>query len=116
MILIRTDDGLPAATSDGSVPSATVNVSSWSSGSCAVAMVPVLLVAPAAIVMLASVPWSAGSAVPSVIVSGIVTAPASAWDSLAVTVTLDPSATGFGEADRVTAGSAACACRVMVTV
>ena len=67
-IRISTEPGVPAATDDGSAPSATVKVSSSSSGSWFVAMVPVPLVAPAAITMLASVPWSAGSAVPSVIV------------------------------------------------
>ena len=106
---MRTDDGLPATTLDGSVPSATVNVSSTSSASWFVLIVPVPLVAPEVIAMLVSVPWSSGSAELSVIVSGIVTALDSAPDSVAVTVTLDPSATGFGDADSRTSGTAAAA-------
>ena len=41
---------------------------------------------------------------PSVSVSGIVTSAVSAFDSLAVTVTEDPSGTGFGAADSRTVG------------
>ena len=79
-------------------------------------IVPVPLVAPELIVMLVSVPWSVGSAELSVIVTGIVTLLVSALDSAAVTVTLDPSVTGFGEAESETVGVAAAASRVMVTV
>jgi len=101
-IVTSTDDGLPAITSGGSVPSATVNVSSSSSSSCDVVTVPVPVVCPPVTVMLASEPWSPASAVPRVNVSGIVTLRDSAEDSFAVTVTDVPSSTGFGEADRLT--------------
>ena len=82
-----------------------MNVSSRVSASWFVVIVPLPLVAPEAIAMLVSVPWSSGSAVPSVIVSGIVTMLDSARDSRAVTVTSSPSGTGLGAADRVTAGA-----------
>ena len=88
-IMMRTDDGLPAVTSDGSAPSATVNVSSSVSASWFVVIVPVPLVAPEPIAMLVSVPWSSGSAELPVIVTGIVTLLDSAPDSVAVTVTLE---------------------------
>ena len=55
-IVTVTDDGLPAVTEAGRLPSATVNVSSSVSASCAVVTVPVLLVEPLLIVMLVSVP------------------------------------------------------------
>jgi len=42
--------------------------------------------------------------VPAVSTSGTVTPPDSASDSRAVTVTGPPSSTGFGAADRLTAG------------
>ena len=86
------------------MPSATVNVSWSSSASCAVVIVPVPVVDPPLTVMLANEPWSSASAVPAVNVSGIVTLPDSASDSVAVTVTGLPSVTGFGEADRLTVG------------
>ena len=95
---------MPAVTGDGSVPSATVNVSSSSSGSWFVAIVPVPLVAPDAIVMFASVPRSPVSAEPSVKRSGTVTLLDSDRDSRAVTVTEEPSATGFGAAESETVG------------
>ena len=50
------------------------------------------------------------------IVTGIMTLPASDADSVAVTVTLDPSATGFGDADSRTAGRVCAVRRVTVTV
>ena len=105
-IVIRTELGGARrhARRQGCSPSATVNVSSASSASCAVVMVPVPVVAPEAMVMLVSVPWSVGSAESSVSVTGITTWLDSARDSLAVTVTLEPSLTGFGEADSDTAG------------
>ena len=106
-IVISTDDGVPAVTVFGRVPSATVKVSSCSSASCAVVIVPVPLVAPELIAMLVSVPWSPDSAEPSVNVTGMATLPDSADDSVAVTVTDEPSGTGFGEAARETAGTAA---------
>ena len=57
-IVTVTEFGLPAVTDAGSAASATVNVSSSSSASSAVVTVtvPVPVVAPAAIVMLVSVP------------------------------------------------------------
>ena len=58
--------------------------------------------------MLASVPWSPASAVSSVIVSGIVTLVDAASDSVAVTVTGEPSSTGFGAALRVTTRCSFC--------
>ena len=81
-----------------------MNVSSTLSASWFVVIVPLPLVAPEAIPMLASVPWSSGSAESSVIVTGIVTLPDSAADSVAVTVTVRPSTTGFGDADSRTVG------------
>ena len=94
-------------TGDGSpLPSATVNVSSSGSASRTVVTVPVPLVAPALIVMLDSVPWSPASDVPRVTVSGTVTALPNARDSVARTVTGDPSATGFGAADSDTVTAA----------
>ena len=99
-----TEDGLPARTDAGRLPSATVNVSSSASASSLVAILPVPLVEPPAIVMPASAPKSPDSAVPAVTETGIVTAPVSADDSRAVTVTGEPSSTGFGEADSDTVG------------
>ena len=55
-IVIRTEFGLPAATPFGRVPSATVNLSSSVSVSCAVVIVPVPVVFPRLIVMLDSGP------------------------------------------------------------
>ena len=105
-IVISTDDGSPASTDDGSaLPSATVNFSSSSSSSRTVDSAPVPLVRPAATVIDASEPMSPCSVVPGSIVSGIVTSDPSARDSVAVTVTLDPSATGFGDAASDTAGA-----------
>ena len=116
-IVIRTEFGVPAVTDDGSVPSATVNVSFSVSGSWFVVIVPVPLVELAAIVMLASGPWSSGSAVSFVSVSGIVTLLDRARDSVAVTVTDEPSSTRFGEAESDTVGGTCAACRrVTVTV
>ena len=81
-----------------------MNVSSSESASSLVTILPVPPVEPPAIVMLASAPKSPDSAVPAVTETGIVTAPASADDSRAVTVTAPPSSTGFGEADSDTVG------------
>ena len=67
-------------------------------------IVPVPLVAPAPIAMLASVPWSPSSEVSRVTVSRTLTLPDRARDSRAVTVALAPSVTGFGETDSDTAG------------
>ena len=101
-----TERGLPARSPEGSgVPRATVKTSLAASSSWAVVMVPVPVVAPAVMLMLVSVPWSSGSAVPSVMVMGMVTAPLWAADRVAVTVTLEPSSTGLGEADRDTVSS-----------
>ena len=55
-IVTWTDDGLPAVTSGGKLPSATVNVSLSSSASCAVVTVPVPVVCPPLTVMLPSEP------------------------------------------------------------
>ena len=94
---------LSGVSEDGSVsPSATVNVSFSASESADVVIRPVPVVESAAIVMLASAPMSSASAVPRVTASGIVTLPSSAPESVAVTVTGEPSFTGFGEADRLT--------------
>ena len=103
-ILTVTEDGLPARTDEGRLPSATVNVSSSVSASSLVVIVPVPVAEPPAIVMLASAPKSPDSAVPAVTATGIVTAFDSAADNLAVTVTDEPSSTGFGEADSDTVG------------
>ena len=118
-ILIRTELGVPAVTDVGSVPRDTVKVSSSSSVSWFVEIVPVPLVWPEAIVMEVSVPTSPGSAVfgdAVETVSGIVTALERAADSRAVTVTGEPSVTGFGETDSRTVGVDCAAWRVMVTV
>lgn len=99
-----TESRLPAVTDDGSVPSDTVKVSSSVSPSCFVVIVPVPVVWPALTVIDESDPTSPGSAVSRVTLTGIVTAFDSARDSLAVTVTDEPSVTGFGEAERETVG------------
>ena len=103
-IVTSTDDGLPAVTSVGSVPSDTVNVSSSVSASSTVGIVPVPVVRPPLIVMLASAPKSPDSALPAVSSNGIVTLFDSTSDSCAVTVTGCPSSNGFGDADRLTDG------------
>ena len=104
---ISTEVGLPAVTVAGSlaVSMATVNVSSSLSSSCRVAMRPVPLVRPLEIEMLESVPRSVGSDVPSVTVSGMLTERVAAAESVAVTVTVWPSGTGFGLADSDTVAS-----------
>ena len=102
---ISTEAGSPGPSPEGRLPSDTVKVSSSLSASWLVETVPVALVAPEAIVMEDSEPWSPASAVPRVRLSGTVTALVSAADSVAVTVTGDPSATGFGDADSDTAVS-----------
>ena len=103
VIVTSTDVVLPPACPFGRllVFSATVNVSSAASLSFVVEIVPVPVVWPAAIGIPVSVPWSPDSAVPDVTVTGIVTAGPAA-DRVAVTMTLVPSLTGFGEADRFT--------------
>ena len=98
---------VPARTVAGRVPKLTVNVSSSSSVSWFVAIVPVPVVEPALTVMLVSVPISPDSAVFGVAVAidtGIVTALAGADDRVAVTVTDVPSSTGFGAAESDTVG------------
>ena len=98
---------VPAVTDAGRVPSATVNVSSFSSVSWFVEIVPVPLVCPAATVIADSVPTSPDSAVfgdAVETVSGIVTSAVCAFESVAVTVTSAPSPTGFGDADSDTRG------------
>ena len=104
-MVISTEFGVPAVTDEGSLPvsSATVKVSSSVSGSCAVVTVPVPLLAPPAMVMDDSVPWSPDSAVPGVTVTGTATALDRVLESVAVTVTEAPSSTGFGDADSDTA-------------
>ena len=72
--------------------------------SSVVEIVPVPVVCPPPIVMLASDPKSPASAVPAASATGIVTPPANASDNCAVTVTDCPSSTGFGETDRLTLG------------
>ena len=57
------------------------------------------MVEPAAIVIPLSVPWSVDSAVLSVIVIGIVRALECVRDSVAVTVTENPSVTMVGSAE-----------------
>jgi len=84
-----------------------VKVSSSVSPSCFVVIVPVPVVWPALTVIDESDPTSPGSAVfgeAVETVTGIVTGSDSARDSLAVTVTDEPSVTGFGEAERETVG------------
>ena len=103
-IVTSTDDGSPAVTSGGSAPSDTVNVSSSTSASSTVEIVPAPTVCPPVIVMLASAPKSPGSAVPAASTSGIVTSSANASESRALTVTERPSSTGFGDADSLTVG------------
>ena len=98
---------VPAVTDPGRVPSATVNVSSFSSVSLFVEIVPVPLVCPAVTVIPDSVPTSPDSAVfgdAVETVSGIVTFAVCAFESVAVTVTSAPSPTGFGDADSDTEG------------
>ena len=106
MIVTSTNDGSPSVTSDGNWPSDTVNVSSSLSASSIVGILPEPVVSPAAIVTLSSDPKSSDSAVPEARSSGIVTLLDIACDSRAVTVTGRPSSTGFGDADRLTAGPA----------
>jgi hypothetical protein len=103
VIVTVTELGLPAACGTGrlAVFSATVNVSFSMSASTAVEIAAVPVVAPAVNAMSVSVPWSPGSAVPAVTVTGIVAA-GPCPDRVAVTVTLVPSLTGFGDADRLT--------------
>ena len=74
------------------------------------------VVEAAAMVMLSSRPWSSGSAVPAVSVSGIVTSSASASESVAVTVTGLPSSTGLGDADRLTVGRVSVSVRRKVSL
>ncbi|MCY3594324.1 MAG: hypothetical protein OXH01_03690 [Bacteroidetes bacterium] len=97
LIVTSTALGLPAVTDGGRLLSATVNVSSSASASSVVEIVPVPLVEPALIAMPDSELKSPDSAVPAVSVSGIVLSLDSAADSVAVTVTEEPSFTGFGE-------------------
>ena len=107
-IVTCTEDGLPATYPDGSVPSDTVKVSSFSPASSFVAIVPVPEVWPSAMVMEVSVPMSPDSAVFGAAVetvTGMFTALESGCDRVAVTVTEVPSTTGFGEAESDTAGS-----------
>ena len=79
-------------------------------------MLAVPLVRFALIRMPVSEPWSPDSAVPSVSVTGIVTAAGRADVSVAVTVTDEPSRTGLGLADSDTAGmTAASSSSSMVT-
>ena len=103
-IVTSTDDGSPAVTSGGSAPSDTVKVSSSSSASSVVEIVPVPVVSPPSIVMLASAPKSSVSVSPDASASGIVTLCDNASDSIAVTVTGCPSSTGLGDTDRLTLG------------
>ena len=83
-----------------------MNVSSSVSSSTLVVTVPVPSVAPEAIRMLDSVPWSPCSDVPGSTATGIVTLRASASVSVAVTVTRSPSGTGSGAAESDTSESA----------
>ena len=83
-----------------------MNVSSSVSASSLVVIAPVPVDEPARIVMDGSEPKSSASAVPAVSVSGIVTSAASVSDSRAVTVTEEPSSTGFGDAESRTLGDA----------
>ena len=104
-IVTCTEFGLPAATDNGRAPRATVKVSSSSSPSWFVMIVPVPVVWPEATVMEVGVPTSPDSAVfePDVETeSGIVTALESALDSIAVTVTEEPSVTVVGETESET--------------
>ena len=96
----------PAATPAGrfAVSSATVNVSSSVSPSTVVVISPIASTNPNGIVMLDSVPWSPASELSRVTKSGIVTSSASGDDTLARTRTVEPSATGFGQAYSDTVG------------
>ena len=69
---------------------------------------------PGVITMLVSEPMSSASAVPRVTLTGIATWLDRVAESDAVTVTGEPSATGFGEADRLTdaAGPQLCAASI----
>ena len=104
-MVISTEDGLPTLTLDGRLPSETVKVSSSSSASRVVWMVPVPVVCPPVIVMFVSVPMSPASADPTVSVTGTDTLFVRAADNLALTVTGCPSFTGLGEAERLTVGT-----------
>ena len=120
LIVTCTEFGLPAVTDDGGrEPRDTVKVSSSPSVSWVVVIVPVPVVWPELMLIEASVPTSPDSAVfePDVeTVTGMVTLLESALDRLTVTMTGDPSVTGFGDTESETVGAACCACRVMVTV
>ena len=103
VIVTATVFGLPAVTVEGSVlPSATMNVSSSVSVSSVVVIRPVPVVDPGVITMLVSEPRSSASAVRRVTLTGIATWVDRVAESVAVTVTGEPSSTGFGEADRLT--------------
>ena len=105
-ISISTELGLPAASAGTrlAVSIATVKISSSESASCAVCIVAKPPLSLRRIRISATDPWSPGSAVPSVIVSGTRISPVSVStdDSVAVTDTGEPSRTGFGETERVT--------------
>ena len=115
LMVIATEDGLPTLTLDGRLPSETVNVSSSSSASRVVWMVPVPVVCPPLIVMFVSVPMSPGSADPTASVTGTDTLFVRAADNLALTVTGCPSFTGLGEAERLTAGRGGPSSRIVIT-
>ena len=106
-MVTATEVGTPATTVPGrfAVSSATVKVSSSMSSSWRVARRPVPLVRPLEMRMPVSVPRSSASAVPRVTVTGTVTDRVAALESVAVTVTLPPSFTGFGAAASDTVAS-----------
>jgi hypothetical protein len=114
-MVTTTEDGLPAVTLDGRLPSETVNVSSSSSASRVVWMVPVPVVCPPLIVMFVSEPMSPASVVPVVSTTGIETLLVSDLDSPALTVTSCPSLTGLGEAERLTVGGGGPSSRIVIT-
>ena len=106
LIVTCTESGVPAVTPDGRPdPRDTVKVSWSAPESCIVVIVPVPVVSPAAIVMEVSDPTSSDSAAfgePVETVTGMLRALECGVDSVAVTVTGDPSSTGLGEAESET--------------
>ena len=99
-----TEVELPAFNQDGSVPNATVKVSSSVSASCSVAIVAVPLVDKVETLIWLIWLKSLASAEPAVTVSGIVTGTLRLLEAFTVTVTVTdcPSETVLGETDRLT--------------
>ena len=106
VIITSTEVGLAGNSPEGSgSPSITVNVSSSTSASFVVGMIPMPHSQPFWIVMSVIDSKSSGSAVPAVSVTGIVTSRKGSRNWLvrfALTHTSSPSAIGLGMTDRLT--------------